>query len=285
MPTSSARPLVRRRVLPPPGTDGLQTRAGGVATIRRMDLIPAVDIRGGNAVQLVQGDYGRETIFGDDPEAMALRWIGEGARRLHIVDLDGAKAGHPVNDETIAAIVRASRPFIRVQVAGGVRDAAHIDRWVSTGADRVIIGTMAVEQPDAVEAAIKRHPDKIAIALDVRDGKPATRGWLAAGDETADAFLVDMVRRGAMHFIYTDIARDGMLAHLDFHELKRIIGVLDATGAPATLIYSGGVTSVEDVVALNEYGLEGAIIGTALYDGRLDFKRALRALATGDGTS
>jgi phosphoribosylformimino-5-aminoimidazole carboxamide ribotide isomerase len=250
-----------------------------------MDLIPAIDIRGGNAVQLVQGDYERETVFGDDPEAMALRWIGEGARRLHIVDLDGAKAGHPVNDKPIAAIAQASRPFIRVQVAGGVRDAAAIDRWVETGADRVVVGTMAVEQPDAVEAAIRKHGDKIAIALDVRDGKPATRGWLGSGDESADAFLRDMVRRGAMHFIYTDIARDGMLQHLDFNELRRVIDVLDGTGAPATLIYSGGVTSVEDVVALNEFGIEGAIIGTALYDGRLEFKRALRALATGDGTS
>jgi phosphoribosylformimino-5-aminoimidazole carboxamide ribotide isomerase len=250
-----------------------------------MDLIPAIDIRGGNAVQLVQGDYGRETVFGDDPIAMALRWIGEGARRLHIVDLDGAKEGRPVNDEAIARLVRESQPFIRVQVAGGVRDEAAIDRWVETGVDRVVIGTMAVEQPDAVGRAIARHGDKIAIALDVRDGKPATRGWLQAGGETADAFLTDMARRGAMHFIYTDISRDGMLAHPDFLELRRVQGVLNDTGEPATLIYSGGVTSVEDVVGLNEYDLEGAIVGTALYDGRLDFKRALRALATGDGTS
>lgn len=250
-----------------------------------MDLIPAVDIRGGNAVQLVQGDYERETVFGNDPEAMALRWIGEGARRLHIVDLDGAKEGRPVNDETIARIVRESQPFIRVQVAGGVRDEAAIERWVETGVDRVIVGTMAVEQPDAVERAIARHGEKVAIALDVRDGKPATRGWLETAGESADSFLKDMVRRGVMHFIYTDIRRDGMLQHLDFGELKRVMGVLGETGAPATLIYSGGVTSVEDIISLNEYDVEGAIIGTALYDGRLDFATALAALTTGDGTS
>ena len=224
-----------------------------------MDILPAIDIRGGKCVQLKQGDYARETVYGVDPVAMAQHWHSQGATRLHIVDLDAAKEGRPVND----------------------------------GADRVVIGTWAVEDPDGIEKAMEKHQDKIAVAVDARGGKAAVKGWLETSDTLVDAFITDMAHRGVRHFIYTDIARDGMLEHLDFTILHDLLWLLlnpatqapgPAIAEPASLIYSGGVTSIEDVIALNQHPLEGAIIGTALYDGRIDLEQALAALATGDGT-
>jgi len=248
-----------------------------------MEIIPAIDIRGGRCVRLVQGDYARETVFGDDPVAMAKRWVSLGARWLHVVDLDGAKDGRPVNDAIVARIVRESGAD--VQVAGGVRDAAAIDRWTRAGAARVVLGTLAVEQPDAVEAAVVRHGEKIAVAVDVKDGKAAVKGWLETSGTSPADFLREMARRGVRHFVYTDISRDGMLQHIDFAALEAMLAVLRETGTPARMVYSGGVTSIPDVVALASHNLEGAIVGRALYDGSLDLEQALLALATGDGTA
>jgi phosphoribosylformimino-5-aminoimidazole carboxamide ribotide isomerase len=246
-------------------------------------LIPAIDIRGGRGVQLVQGDYGRETVFGDDPVAMAQHWTGLGARRLHIVDLDGAREGRPVNDALVARIIESSG--VPVQVAGGVRDAAAFDRWAEAGAARIIAGTIAVESPNVVEAAAKRHPDRVAVAVDARDGKVATRGWLETSAIDAAAFIVDMRARGVEHFIYTDISRDGMLEHPGFDAfavLLRDTG-LDREDSGATMIYSGGITSVEDIETLaRDFDVEGVIIGSALYTGRIDLRAAQRALAVGD---
>ena len=247
-----------------------------------MEIIPAIDIRGGRCVQLVQGDYARETVYGDDPIAMAKRWAREGATRIHVVDLDGAREGRPVNDGAVRRII--DEAGLQVQVAGGIRDLDAIDRWAAAGAARIVLGTLAVEQPDAVTEATRRHGDRIAIAVDARDGRAAVKGWLETSETPVDDFVRDMTRREARHFIYTDIARDGMLQHLDFNAVHHLLAVLEDTGTPSTLIYSGGVTSIEDIVALNEHALEGAIVGTALYDGRLDLRAALDVLFTGDGT-
>lgn len=247
-----------------------------------MDVIPAIDIRGGKCVRLVQGDFGRETVFGNDPVAVATRWVDTGAVRIHVVDLDGAREGRPVNDGIVRHIVRTSGAD--VQVAGGVRDAAAIDRWAEAGAARIVIGTLAVEQPDAVEAAVRRHGERIAVAIDVKDGRPAVKGWLAQAGAPVEEFVRGLARTSVRHFIYTDISRDGMMQHLDYAALRTMIDALAAANPGATLIYSGGVTSVEDVIALNEYGIEGAIVGRALYDGRIDLEMALAAVATGDGT-
>lgn len=247
-----------------------------------MDIIPAIDIRGGRCVQLVQGDYARETVFGDDPVAMAHRWVAQGARRLHVVDLDGAKERRPVNHEIVRRIVREAG--VPVQVAGGMRDAAAIAQWAEAGASRVVVGTLAVEDPDALAALVRQYGELISIAIDVRDGNVATRGWLTTSDVAAEDFARRMAALGVAHFIYTDIRRDGMLQHLDFDAPRRMLEVLAETDAPASLIYSGGVTSIEDVIALSSMPLEGAIVGTALYDGRIDLQQALQALITGDGT-
>ncbi len=248
-----------------------------------MELIPAIDIRGGRCVRLVQGDYARETVFGDDPVAMAHRWVEQGAGRLHVVDLDAAKEGRPVNDALIARIIVETGA--RVQVAGGVRNAAAIDRWAETGADRVAIGTMAVEQPDAIEKAVARHGERIAVAVDAREGRVAVKGWLETSAAGVPEFMREMSRRGVRHFIYTDISRDGMMDHPDFDAFAEVIA--DAgmgTGeVEAPVIYSGGVTSIEDIVTLEEgFSIEGVIIGRALYDGRIDLRAARRALSVGD---
>lgn len=247
-----------------------------------MEIIPAIDIRGGRCVRLVQGDYARETVFGDDPVAMVKRWVGQGARWLHVVDLDGAKEGRPVNDELVRRIVRESGAD--VQVAGGVRDAAAIDRWAEAGAARIVLGTLAVEQPYAVEAAVQRHGERIAVAVDVKGGRAAVKGWLETSDTPAAEFMRATARRGVRHFIYTDISRDGMLQHIDFEALRAMLGALAETGTQSRMIYSGGVTSVEDIIALAQHDLEGAIVGRALYDGRIDLPQAVLALSTGDGT-
>lgn len=250
----------------------------------RMAVIPAIDIRDGKCVRLKQGDYDRETVYGVDPVAMAQHWHAQGATRLHIVDLDGAREGRPVNDAIIRRIVTLLHGEVSVQVAGGVRDHNAIHRWIDSGADRVIIGTLAVSQPGEVDRAMNKHQEKIAVAVDAKGGRPAVKGWLETASASVEEFIADMARRGVRHFVYTDVSRDGMLAHLDYEGLKHVQQVIAGTGAPATLIYSGGVTSIEDVVALAAHQIEGCIVGTALYDGRLDLELAIRALATGDGT-
>jgi phosphoribosylformimino-5-aminoimidazole carboxamide ribotide isomerase len=249
-----------------------------------MDLIPAIDLRDGKCVQLQQGDFARETVYGVDPVAMAQHWHAQGAHRLHIVDLDAAREGRPVNDAIIRQIVTRLRGEVSVQVAGGVRDHTAIHRWIDAGVDRVVVGTLAVEHPELVERAMEKHQEKIAVAVDARGGKAAVKGWVETSEQPVDPLIRDLAVRGVRHFIYTDISRDGMLQHVDFDAVRRLLALLADTGAPASLIYSGGVTSIEDVVALNNYPLEGAIIGTALYDGRLDLAQARLALATGDGT-
>ena len=244
--------------------------------IRNMDVIPAIDIRGGKCVQLKQGDYARETVYGVDPVAMAQHWVSQGARRLHVVDLDAARDGGPGNEAIVARIVRQAG--VPVQVAGGVRDHVAIHRWIDSGAQRVVIGTLAIEQPEVVQKAMVKHGDKIAIAIDARGGKAAVKGWLETSDVTVEAIIRDLTSRGAQHFIYTDIARDGMLEHLDAAGFKQVVDLVRGSRADSTLIYSGGVTATDDLLALAPYGLEGAIVGTALYDGRIDLEDAHRAL-------
>ena len=244
-----------------------------------MDVIPAVDIRGGKAVRLVQGDYGRETVFGDDPVAVARGWSERGATRLHIVDLDAARDGKPVNATIIERIIRETG--VRVQVAGGPRDGSAFDRWAEAGADRIVTGTLAVREPEVVEAAARRHPGRIAAAVDARDGRIAIKGWIETSDVAVAGFMRDMAARGVEHFIYTDISRDGMMQHPDFAAFARVLD--DAALDPGPdeeqrVIYSGGITSVADIARLAaEFSIEGVIIGRALYDGSIDLEAALDA--------
>lgn len=242
-----------------------------------MDIIPAIDVRGGKCVRLVQGDYARERVFNDDPVAQARQFAEQGARRLHVVDLDGAKEGRPVNDDVIAAIVVAA-PEMRVQVAGGVREAAAVERWLVAGADRVVLGTVAVRQPEVVAQAVERHgAERVAVAVDAREGAVAVQGWLETSELTAEALMRGLAERGVRHFIFTDIGRDGMLQHLDFAGFERLLGAVGGGVGRDSVVYSGGVTSSDDVRRLAAMRIEGAIIGTALYDGRISLRDALEA--------
>jgi len=248
-----------------------------------VQIIPAIDIRGGRAVRLGEhGDFARERVVGVDPVGLATHWAAQGAQRLHVVDLDAAREGRPVNDAIIRRIV--AEAGVPVQVAGGVRDHDAIHAWATAGADRIIIGTAAVEHPELVEHAMRKHQDKIAVAIDARGDRAATHAWVSTSEVAVDDFIRRMAALGVRHFVYTDIARDGTDQHPDFARVRRVLDVLADTGAPATFIYSGGVSSIGDVLTLSEYGIEGAIVGGALYDGRLDLAEAMRALAHGGGT-
>jgi phosphoribosylformimino-5-aminoimidazole carboxamide ribotide isomerase len=216
---------------------------------------------------------------------MAQHWASQGAPRLHVVDLDAARDGRPVNDAVIRRIVAAID--VPVQVAGGVRDHNSIHRWAEAGADRIIIGTLAVEKPAEIERAMTKHRDRISIAVDARAGKAAVKGWRETSDITVEAFVREMAEMGVRHFIYTDISRDGTLQHPDLSALPELVELVAGSverdaEAPVPLVYSGGVTAVEDVEALLQHDIEGVIIGTALYDGRIDLRAAQRALAVGD---
>jgi phosphoribosylformimino-5-aminoimidazole carboxamide ribotide isomerase len=231
-----------------------------------MILFPAIDLKEGLAVRLEQGDMARATVFHRDPAAQARAFEMQGFAYLHIVDLDGAFAGKPVNADAVDRILETVG--IPVQLGGGVRDMATVEGWLGKGVDRVIIGTAAVRDPQFVKEAAKTFHGRVAVGLDARDGKVAVEGWA----ETSELSALDIARRfedaGVSAIIYTDIARDGLLKGLN---LDATIALADAISIP--VIASGGLASIEDIKAMLEpraKKLEGAIAGRALYDGRLD---------------
>ena len=239
-----------------------------------MILFPAIDLKEGLAVRLEQGDMARATVFNRDPAAQAHVFETQGFRHLHVVDLDGAFAGKPVNAAAVENIIKAIT--IPLQLGGGIRDMATVDGWLGKGVTRVIIGTAAVRDPALVKEAARRHPGKVAVGLDARDGKVAVEGWAATSEVTA----LDIARRfedaGVAAIVYTDIARDGLLKGLN---MDATIALADAVSIP--VIASGGLASLDDVKALLEpraRKLAGAIAGRALYDGRLDPAAALHLI-------
>src|SRR5690242_14333821 len=236
-----------------------------------MILFPAIDLKEGLAVRLEQGDMARATVFNRDPAAQARAFEVQGFKYLHIVDLDGAFAGRPVNAAAVDRILEAVA--IPVQLGGGIRDMATIEGWLGKGVNRVIIGTAAVREPELVKNAARVFPDRVAVGLDARDGKVAVEGWAQASELSA----LDIARRfedaGVAAIIYTDIARDGLLKGLNF---DATIALADAISIP--VIASGGLASLDDIrvlLAPQAAKLEGAVAGRALYDGRLDAAEAL----------
>ncbi|MEB3321204.1 MAG: 1-(5-phosphoribosyl)-5-[(5-phosphoribosylamino)methylideneamino]imidazole-4-carboxamide isomerase [Synechococcaceae cyanobacterium] len=239
-----------------------------------MDVIPAIDLLEGRCVRLHQGDYGRVTRFGDDPVAQALAWQRQGARRLHLVDLDGARRGEPVNDAAVAAIVAAVS--IPVQLGGGIRSAARADELLAAGLERVILGTAALEDPDLVRELAARHPGRIVVGIDARDGRVATRGWLEGSDVKATELAAGLRGSGIAAIISTDIATDGTLEGPNLEALREM-----ALASPVPVIASGGVGSLTDLLcllALEPLGVEAVIVGRALYDGSVDLAEALQAI-------
>lgn len=246
-----------------------------------MILFPAIDLKNGEAVRLQQGDMARATVFSRDPAAQARAFAEQGFSYLHLVDLDGAFAGRPVNAAAVERIIAAVK--VPVQLGGGIRDRATIDAWLDKGIARVIIGTAAVHDPALVKAAARAHPGRVAVGLDARDGKIAVEGW----SKTSALSALDVARRfedeGVAAIVYTDVNRDGMLQGLN---LDATIALAEHISLP--VIASGGLASLADVRALLEpraQKLEGAIAGRALYDGRLDPVAALSLLRQAQATA
>lgn len=239
-----------------------------------MDIIPAIDIRGGQCVRLYQGDYARETVFDADPLAAAARWAALGAPRIHVVDLDGAREGRPVHRDLIARIAAAVR--CPVQVGGGIRDLATARAYLDGGLARVVLGTAAVTDRALLRDVLALGPERVIISVDARDGLVRTAGWTEGSGVEARALIADLAGMGVVRIVYTEIARDGTSLGPDLDAYR----ALTASGALA-VIAAGGVSSLADLVALAGCGVEAAIVGRALYTGAVALPDALALTAAG----
>jgi phosphoribosylformimino-5-aminoimidazole carboxamide ribotide isomerase len=238
-----------------------------------LEIIPAVDVKGGRCVRLVQGQMDKETLYFDDPLEAAKLWVSQGARRIHVVDLDGAVAGSPRNLPAIRRIVQEVE--IPVQVGGGIRTEADIQHYLEIGVELVILGTLACQEPDLVERVAKAYPQRILLGLDAREGYVAIRGWKDVTRARVVDLIVGYSRIPLAGIIYTDIQRDGMLVGPNLPAIREVCKV-----SPFPVIASGGITTLQDITVLSRLvksGLTGAIVGKALYSGRLSYGEALQA--------
>ncbi|MEX0978613.1 MAG: 1-(5-phosphoribosyl)-5-[(5-phosphoribosylamino)methylideneamino]imidazole-4-carboxamide isomerase [Pirellulales bacterium] len=233
-----------------------------------MQIWPAIDIRGGKCVRLQQGDYGRETVFSDDPAAMARHWVDQGAECLHLVDLDGARSGSVANWTSVEAILRAVT--VPCELGGGVRDEATIARLLELGLARVVVGTSALKQPDWFRRMCAKFPSRLALGIDARDGLVASDGWLETSHVTAVDLARDFAGEPLAAMIYTDIETDGMLEGPNLAAMAAMAAAVDVP-----VVASGGITTADDVARLAELRLAGCIIGRALYEGTLKLADAL----------
>ncbi|QFT64070.1 1-(5-phosphoribosyl)-5-[(5-phosphoribosylamino)methylideneamino] imidazole-4-carboxamide isomerase [Roseivivax sp. THAF30] len=253
-------------------SSGSATQISGVC--RQMILFPAIDLKDGQAVRLLRGDMEKSTVFNDDPAAQARAFVDAGCEWLHLVDLNGAFAGTPVNASAVEAILAAC-PGTPAQLGGGIRDMATIETWLDKGLARVILGTVAVENPDLVRQAAHAFPGRVAVGIDARGGKVATKGWAEETDVDATELAKSFEDAGVAAIIYTDINRDGAMGGPNIEATEAL-----ARAVSIPVIASGGVSSLADLTALRDTGIiSGAISGRALYDGALDLREALSALA------
>lgn len=235
-----------------------------------MQIWPAIDLRGGKCVRLKQGDYGRETIYGNDPAEMARKFVQGGAQFLHLVDLDGAKEGASANLDAVRAIVAAVT--IPCELGGGIRDEGAIERLLGLGLSRLVVGTRALKEPDWFRAVAKKFPGKLALGIDAKNGKVATGGWLETSDVAAINLAHELASAPIAAVIYTDISRDGMLQGPNLPAMAEMKAAVDVA-----VIASGGVTTAKDVAELARIGMDGCIIGRALYEGTITLQEALTA--------
>ena len=241
-----------------------------------MILYPAIDLKDGACVRLVKGDMAAATVFNTDPAAQARSFAAAGCQWIHVVDLDGAFAGRPVNAGAVAAIVAAVK--VPLQLGGGIRDLATIERWLAAGVARVILGTVALRDPALVKTACARHPGRVAVGIDARGGRVAVEGWAETSEVTAVDLALKFEDAGVAAIIYTDIDRDGVLAGPKVEATAQL-----AERLTTPVIASGGVSSLDDLKALKARaasGIAGVISGRALYDGRIDLKAALAVLGS-----
>lgn len=244
-----------------------------------MIVIPAIDLKEGKCVRLLQGRMEDATIYSDNPAETAKRWEAEGAELLHIVDLDGAFTGGMKNLSAIEAIRKAIR--IPIEVGGGIRDMERIEKLLSLGVNRIILGTVAVEKPELVKEACKKYPDKILVGIDAKNGFVATKGWVEVTQVKAKELALKMQGYGAAGIIYTDISKDGMLTGPNIEATREMVESLKIP-----VIASGGISSIDDIKRLFEIkGLWGAITGKAIYSGSLNLREAIRLSKTGSGVS
>lgn len=235
-----------------------------------MLVIPAIDLKDGQCVRLLQGKEKEKTVYSDDPASTAKKWESCGARLLHVVDLDGAFTGNQRNIDSIRAIREAVS--MEIEVGGGIRDLARIDLLVSLGIDRVILGTAAIEKPDLVQEACRKHPGKVLVGIDAKDGFVAVKGWVEVTRVKARELALSMQGYGAAGIIYTDIAKDGMMSGPNIEATREMVDALEIP-----VIASGGVSSLADLERLMQIeNLWGAITGKALYSGALDLKEAIQ---------
>ena len=238
-----------------------------------MLIIPAIDLKDGQCVRLRQGEMGDATVYGSDPVEMAARWVDQGARRLHLVDLNGAFDGKPVNGEAVMAIAKAY-PDLPIQIGGGIRSLHTIEQYLAAGVNYVIIGTKAVKEPDFVTEACKEFPGAVIVGLDAKDGLVATDGWAEVSNIQAAELAKRFEQDGVSSIVYTDISRDGMMQGVN---VDATVAMAQASSLP--VIASGGVTNMDDIRGLQkvaEAGILGAITGRAIYEGELDLAEAQR---------
>ena len=239
-----------------------------------MLIFPAIDLRGGKCVRLRQGDYAQETVFGDDPTAMARLWVSRGAQWLHLVDLDGARAGRPINGDSVRAIVEAAG--VPCQVGGGLRTETDVADVLGWGVVRVIIGTKALKSPTWFRSLCERWPGRVVLGIDARDGRVATEGWLDASEISALELAQCSATAPLAAIVYTDIGRDGMMQGANVEAMAAM-----AAAVPVPVIASGGVTTLDDIRQLAARGLAGCIVGRALYEGRIDLTEAITIAGCG----
>ncbi len=242
-----------------------------------MQILPAIDLRGGQCVRLRQGDYNQETVFGSDPGAMARRWVDEGAEYLHLVDLDGAKEGRPVNEASIRAIVKACGA-VPCELGGGIRNEDHLRQVLDWGVTRVVVGTKAITSPEWLEAVAQKFPGQIVLGIDAKSGRVATEGWL----EVSAVGAVELAKRfehlPLAALVYTDISRDGMMQGANIAAMAEMVAAVKTP-----IIASGGVTNMDDIRQLAAVPMAGCIVGRALYEGSLTLREILLAIRSGNG--
>jgi len=235
-----------------------------------VQIWPAIDIRGGKCVRLKQGDFARETVFGEDPASMARHWVSQGAECLHLVDLDGARTGSVANETAVLAILQAVD--VPCELGGGIRDETTIERLLDAGLSRLVVGTQAIQHPEWFRQVCRRFPGKLVLGIDARDGRVATHGWLQTTAIEATRLARQFAEEPIAAIVYTDIATDGMMGGPN---VAAMAAMKRAVGCP--VVASGGVTTVDDVARLAEAGMDGCIIGRALYEGTIMLSEAIQA--------